>query len=264
MKEEFIIEKPIDVYAPSEDTRTAKQILAEAAMLRQLAYRRMKKDKEQRGEEVYEAISTEISLDGMLRILKTKAPVKEVLEQVRLKFEKSKEWLESAKNRELFTEVRQDAVKLLEKQLDDIDTLNEVITNGTTSFKEIRQQATFNNQLKHLYKAIMLSDRLNRLEERVSTLEKKEVMRDAIDYLVFHELMEQREIVESLSAPTKQFEGTPKEIELLKVEVAYLDTEEERLKYLLDRDIPKVKISEILNMNYRTLMRRLEKLKGEK
>lgn len=254
---------PIDVYAPSDvDQRTASELFAEAASLKNKAIKRRMKDKLDRGEELHEHVNALMSLTGMMKILTDNTSVEDTLKHVMVSFGKTEEWLSAVKSRDLYTEVRKEAVKLLRDYEDDLPILKELLENDLTSYADIRSQDNLNNQIKYLHKTITVLTRINDLESRVAEVERREATRDVISYLMYQELLDQKGIVKALTEQ-QIYSGSDKDKELVKAEIAYLETEVDKIKHLLKRGVPKVDISKLLDINYRTLLRRIDKIEEE-
>ena len=171
-------------------------------------------------------------------------------------------WFDSVKNDELPAFVRRDVVINLKtgvasKDTDNLKLLKHMLDNNYTSFGEIQKIDTHNNQLKRVSKLITMSDRISALEKEVDELKSFKDNQLMFNSLVVSQIEYQHDRVSQLEDSVSTLCKKDRMIEYQK-RVGQISNTQSQIEYLLSVDLSKKEISQMLNIPYRTLMRRLK------
>lgn len=171
-------------------------------------------------------------------------------------------WFDSVKNDELPAFVRKDVVTNLKIGVNSIGTdnlalLKHMLDNNYTSFGEIQKIDTHNNQLKQVSKLITMSDRISALEQQVDELKSFKDTQLMFNSLVVSQMEYQHDMVVRLEDSVSTLCKKDRMIEYNK-RVNQISNTRAKIEYLLSVDLSKKEISEMLDIPYRTLMRRLK------
>lgn len=171
-------------------------------------------------------------------------------------------WFDSVKNDELPAFVRKDVVTNLKigvnsRGTDNLALLKHMLDNNYTSFGEIQKIDTHNNQLKQVSKLITMSDRISALEQQVDELKSFKDTQLMFNSLVVSQMEYQHDMVVRLEDSVSTLCKKDRMIEYNK-RVNQISNTRAKIEYLLSVDLSKKEISEMLDIPYRTLMRRLK------
>lgn len=207
-------------------------------------------------------VDAEISTEGMLHMLTTKSTVAETLDHVEQTFNQPEGWAKQAKNKPLSNAERKRHMQHLKQkhQESNIPLLNHLLDENFTSFKEIQEPETYGKQLKHLHSVIKLSDRVDSLENEVEELRKFKEHQLLFNRAVVDEISTQREIVSTiLEMGIPKYHSTPDEICELRKQISLIDSEPDKITYLLSNGLNKKQASTFLEIPLRTFMRKCKK-----
>lgn len=171
-------------------------------------------------------------------------------------------WFDSVKNDELPNFVRKEVVGDLRQRVnskgdDHLSLLKHMLENDYTSFNEIQKIDTHNNQLKQVSKLITMSDRISALEKQVDELRSFKDTQLMFNSLVVSQMEYQHDMVVRLEDSVSTLCKKDRMIEYQK-RVNQISNTKSQIEYLLSVDLSKKEISEMLDIPYRTLMRRLK------
>lgn len=207
-------------------------------------------------------IDAEISTEGMIHMLTTKSSVDDTLSHVEQTFNQPEGWAKDAKNKPLSNAERKQHIQMLKRKHSEsnIPLLTHLIQDNFTSFKEIQEPETYGKQLKHLHSVIKLSDRVDALESEVEELRKFKEHQILFNKAVVDEISSQREIVHSiLELSLPKFSGTEEEISTLTKHLSLIETESDKISYLLTNGLTKKQTASMLDIPLRTFMRKCKK-----
>lgn len=219
-------------------------------------------------------IDPEMSTEGFIYMLENKSTPEASLAYLNKKFNQPEGWDKKVKNR-VIPDVERKANILhlkLKHSKENLELLQKLLDNQYTTFKEIQEPDTYSKQLKHLEKVIKLSDRVDMLENTVTTQGKElEALREfkkqqeLFNSLVVDEISTQREIVASMvENVVPKYTGSEEERRLLEAQLSLIPETIDKVKYLLGLHLSKKDISGILGIPKRTLFRMLSKSNGTK
>jgi hypothetical protein len=204
-------------------------------------------------------ITAQQCADNLVHMLNNKATVEETIAFA--SEGKPEGWFDSVKNDELSRYTRKSVSNKL-KEKDDKDTLpmlRHMIDNDYISFREIQKYDTHNNQLKQFSKLITMSDRISELECQVVQLNNFKDRQLLFNDLVVSQMEYQQDKVIRLEGSVSILSKKDRMVEYQK-RLNQISSEISKIEYLLSVDLTKMEISKILDIPYRTLMRKLKKL----
>ena len=239
-----------------------KQQLYLSSKLSSDAKRQIVEKHKEEGKTLSKRIDAEISTEGMLHMLTNRSSVEEALTHVEQAFRQPVGWAKDAKNKPLTNAERKQHISLLKEKhkSSKIELLQHLLDEGFTSFKEIQEPETYGKQLNHLQTVIRISDRVDALEKEVSELKQFKEQQMMFNRVVVEEISTQRDIVHSMLEMTNpKFTNTPEEISTFRKHLSLLDSEEDKIKYLLNNGVNKKQSSMLLDIPLRTFMRKCKK-----
>lgn len=169
-------------------------------------------------------------------------------------------WFDSVKNDQLPNFVKREVVGNLRvgvKTDDNLALLKRMLENDYTSFREIQKLDTHNNQLQRVSRLITMSDRIDALEEEVNQLKSFKDNQLLFNQVVVSQIEYQHDRVVKLEDAVCVLSKKDRLIEYEK-RVNQISETKSKIEYLLSVDLSKKEISGMLNIPYRTLMRRMK------
>lgn len=207
-------------------------------------------------------VDAEISTEGMLHMLTTKSTVAETLNHVEQTFNQPEGWARQAKNKPLSNAERKKNIQRLKDKhkQNNIPLLQQLLDENFTTFKEIQEPETYGKQLGHLHSVIKLSERVDALEYEVEELRKFKEHQLLFNQVVVNEISAQREIVHNiLEMGLPRYNSTPEEISELRMQISLIESEPDKITFLLSNGLNKKQVSTFLEIPLRTFMRKCKK-----
>ena len=229
----------------------------------QEAVKNLKQNVEDDGKIPTKRIDPEMSTEGFTHMLETRSTTDETITHVQQTFNQPDEWAIKVRNREIPVAQRKENINHLKSRHKEsnIPLLKHLLEQDYTSFREIQEPRTYSKQLQHLENIIRMSDQIDDLRKEVDELNKFKERQYLFNQAVVYEIEHQKDIMDGIME-SLPLNITERNIKLTR-EISLLDTEQEKLKYLLARNLNKAEIANILGVSRSTVKRRCKKYKLE-
>lgn len=205
-------------------------------------------------------IDPEMSTKGFKHMLETRSTTDETLSHVQQVYGQPEEWIKKVRNREIPVEQRRENIEHLKSEYSEsnLPLLKHLLSESFVTFKQLQEPRTYSKQLQHLENIIKMSDQIDVLRDEVNELQIFKRQQLLFNQAVVHEIEHQKDIIDGILVSIPQLSVKDRN-EKLRLEISLIESEQDKLKYLMSHNLNKSEIATILGISRSTVKRRCKK-----